>query len=256
MKAHSPRFSGAHWVELLSREAAPVHPARQPVPPNQLIRHRTGRDARPIGKAVRSAPGASRFGGGTFRRTVTGEEDPIRGFLPRHRASFISRPDIETVLAIRRHPFLPPGAFRRNTRPFSRPSPALSPLMNASRSGRQRLRPLAPPLFAGSVHQLKSANPLGFARPFLPSSPSPKPRLRAEEIGGGNPLDPFAEVPEHPARSFLSTTAQTSGIPISAVVLPGPNDRQDSTFPRKVRGRVARAHFPAVPARVRPASGE
>jgi hypothetical protein len=39
-----------------------------------------------------------------------------------------------------------------------------------------------------------------------------------------------------------------------AVVLPGPNDRQDSTFPGGKCGRAADAHFPADPARVRHAS--
>lgn len=46
------------------------------------------------------------------------------------------------------------------------------------------LRPLAPLPFMAEANQHNAPGMLGFARPFIPSSPSPKPRLRAERIGG------------------------------------------------------------------------
>ncbi|OJV03545.1 MAG: hypothetical protein BGO12_10075 [Verrucomicrobia bacterium 61-8] len=57
------------------------------------------------------------------------------------------------------------------------------PLMSVPSSGRQGLRPLAPPFLTGAAHQLTCSECPDSCRPFLPSSLSPKPRLRAERIG-------------------------------------------------------------------------
>ena len=40
------------------------------------------------------------------------------------------------------------------------------------------------PVFGAAVKQRTSSDPLGFARPFIPTSPRPDTRLRAERIGG------------------------------------------------------------------------
>ena len=61
---------------------------------------------------------------------------------------------------------------------------ALVALIGERSGGSLGLRFLAPhPSFA-NPNQSNPSNQLGSARPFVPSSPSPKPRLRAQRIGG------------------------------------------------------------------------
>lgn len=146
------------------------------------------------------------------------------------------------------------GAFTCDRPAFSpKPPPASdgNPLICGVREVWPGLRPLAQAAFTEPANQLTCFDPLRLARPFLPSSLSSKPRLRAERFGGLNLLDLLCGVPGNPFSASLHTPARVSGLSISAVILPGPNDRQDSTFPRKVRRRAAGAHFPAIPPRVR-----
>ena len=165
-------------------------------------------------------------------------------------------------------PFVPSLPFRPDTRrrterfgAFTCDRPAFSPQPHPASEGNPLicgvrevwpgLRPLAQTAFAEPANQHTRFDFLISARPFLPSSLSSKPRLRAERNGGLNPLDLLCGVPENLFPASLHTPARASGLTISAVILPGPNDRQDSTFPRKVRRRAAGAHFPAIPPRVR-----
>ena len=67
--------------------------------------------------------------------------------------------------------------------PFSR-IPLLHALIGVRFCGSLGLRPLAPLPSRANPNQSNSADELGLALPFLPSSPSPKPRLRAERFGG------------------------------------------------------------------------
>ncbi|HEY5769003.1 MAG TPA: zincin-like metallopeptidase domain-containing protein, partial [Terrimicrobium sp.] len=56
--------------------------------------------------------------------------------------------------------------------------------LNRARLHSSRRRVLVAPAFGTAANQRKSPEPLGFARPFAPSSPRPDTRLRAERIGG------------------------------------------------------------------------
>lgn len=273
----------AHWEDPWSQEATRTCSPCLPVPPNQRIRHGEIRPVRPIERAGPFAPLPSQLGGGEGRVSPGRRHHPIPESSHQHtcgwgtlicRSAFgvggfpasafrcgqISSPG-GTTIAVAAHSWRAFGSSQRIGSSTSRktgfspwPSPARVALMTASRSGGQGLRPLAPPLLAGAGHQRSFSDPLGFARPFLPSSPSHSPRLGTQGIGGGIPLDRLGGVLEQPFQNSWKHLARLSGLPISAVVLPGPNDRQDSTFPRKVRRRVADAHFPAVPPRVRRAS--
>ena len=133
-------------------------------------------------------------------------------------------------------------------------TPAMDALIGSRLSGSLGLRPLAPLPLTAASNQRNFTDSLGFARPFLPSSPSPKPRLRAERIGGVTSFDPSNGVPGNKFRDSFNDLARLSGPSTFAVVFPVPDDRQDSTFSRKKCGRAAGAHFPAAPARVRHAS--
>jgi hypothetical protein len=197
------------------------------------------------------------------------------------------------------------------------------PRLDRGRLHPSRRRVLAAPGFGAAANQRKLADPLGFARPFLPSSPRPDTRLRAGGIGDFTvrrpafspaPWQNFA--PNAPdcgqcsgwralrvlAPSAIADAAIRRSLPVSSSFVrpfipsslspktllrarplmrsprkpvpgllepPSPTDRaflpsrsfsgvkrppQDSTFSRKVRWRVADAHVPAVPARVRHAS--
>lgn len=63
-------------------------------------------------------------------------------------------------------------------------TPAMSVLMSGLCSGRQGLRPLAPPFLTEAAHQHNFSDSLGCARPIVPSLPlRPGTRLRAERFG-------------------------------------------------------------------------
>ena len=58
------------------------------------------------------------------------------------------------------------------------------PRLDRARLHPSRRRVLAAPGFGTAANQRNFPDPLGFARPFAPSSPRPDTRLRAERIGG------------------------------------------------------------------------
>lgn len=132
--------------------------------------------------------------------------------------------------------------------------PAMAALIGDRRAGSQGFRPLAPLPFAADPNQRNSTDLLGFARPFLSSSLSSKPRLRAERIGGLTSLDLSTGVLGNGVPGLLGTPPRLVGFCHLGGRFPGPNDRQDSTFSRKKWRRDADAQFPADPARVRHAS--
>ena len=72
-------------------------------------------------------------------------------------------------------------------------------------------------------------------RPFLPSSPSPKPRLRAERIGGVTSFDLSSGVPGNEFRASFKHPARPFGLSHILGHFPLSNDRQDSTFPTEKR---------------------
>ena len=80
------------------------------------------------------------------------------------------------------------------------PNTLAHPRFYCARLHPSRRRVLAAPGFGTVANQRKSPDPLGFARPFAPSSPRPDTRLRAEQIGGFTRAFP-ATSPTHDRRS-------------------------------------------------------
>jgi hypothetical protein len=113
---------------------------------------------------------------------------------------------------------------------------------------------LATPTSGASANQLDFPDPLGFARPFLPSSPRPGTPLRAGGIGGGIRFDLSNGVLGNSFRDSLNHPARQAGISHLSGHFPGSNDRRDSTFSRKKRGRASWRSIPVLPARVGHAS--
>jgi hypothetical protein len=91
-----------------------------------------------------------------------------------------SRPDRPLIQGVRSASVPASIAGFTGDRPASFPlhTPALDALIGDRRAGSLGLRPLAPLPFTAAPNQRKTADPLGFARPFPPSSP-PDTRLRA-----------------------------------------------------------------------------
>jgi len=118
-------------------------------------------------------------------------------------------------------------------------------------SGRRARRLLGPSAFADAASQRSFPELSGSFRPFSPSSLSPKPQLRTQRKGEGIPFDPSIGVFGNPLQDSSIHRPRPVDPCTFAVVLPGPNNRQDSTFPGGKCGRAADAHFPAAPARVR-----
>ncbi len=121
---------------------------------------------------------------------------------------------------------------------------AMGALIGNRLAGVLGLRPLAPLPFMAVPNQHNFSDPLGFARPFHPSSPSQNPRLRAERIGGWTSFDLFFGVLGNVVPGLLRTTARLAGLSYLCGRFPISNDRQDSTFPRESSGRAALAIFP------------
>lgn len=121
----------------------------------------------------------------------------------------------------------------QNSRQWAAPwrSLALAALIGGHRAGSLGLRPLAPLPFTLSSNQRNLSDPLGFARPFLPSSLCQSPQLRAERIGGVTSFDLSCGVPGNEFRDSLEHFARLSGLLTLAVVFPVPDDRQECTFP-------------------------
>ena len=146
------------------------------------------------------------------------------------------------------------GCTRGRPAAFSSRTNAIIALIGHRRAGSPGLRPLAPLPSASAPNQRTFADQPDCARPFLPSSPSPKPRLRAERIGGVTSFDLSSGAPGNEFRDSLEYTARPGGFPYVRAHSPPSNDRQDSTFPTEKR-RAEKTRFFRRPSRVRHASG-
>ena len=243
----------AHWPEPLTAPgAAQACPSCLPSPSNQQTSQGDSRHDRPIERAVRFASVPSQLGGGTrndplslpkcrFRHLDIGTlalrfrpfapARPASAGSPQHalRSGQIGSP-VRTTYAKAAH-FQEASASLHVSRQIgghtsSRPSvlplpiPARGALIFGIREVRPRLRPLAQAAFTDPANQLTCFDFLIFARPFLPSSLSSKPRLRAERNGGLN-HSPKSGIWHHP--TTLGT--DQSGIP------PLPNVIGHSDFP-------------------------
>lgn len=104
------------------------------------------------------------------------------------------------------------------------------------------------------ANQRSFADLLESARPSHSSSRLPLVGLRENGTSDFTYFDPSTGVLGNRFRDSLKHSVRRAGLITFAVVFPGRDDRQDSTFSRKKFWRAAGAHFPAVPARVRHAS--
>lgn len=271
------RYFAAHWSEPLPAPgAAQACPTCLRSPANQLTPQGDSRPHRPIERAARFALVPSQLGGFTSERPAifpfrTLAMDALIGGLPRRfaggstsrPASLRSSPPISaippTYLASPAHSFRPrlpqsPGSGRNDSAPspladlFSfppMPNPAGNPLICGIREVWPRLRPLAQAAFTDPANQLTCFDFLMTARPFLPSSLSSKPRLRAERTGGLTSFDLSSGVLGNEFRASSIHPSRQTGLPIFAVVFPVPDDREHKHFPRgKVRGGPLSLIFP------------
>jgi len=113
-------------------------------------------------------------------------------------------------------------------------------------SGRRARRFLGPSAFADAASQRSIPKLSGSIRPFSPSSLSPKPLLRTQRKGVGIPFDHSIGVFGNPLQDSSIHRPRPVDPCTFAVVLPGPNDRQDSTFPRKSAGGSLTLIFPPL----------
>ena len=113
-------------------------------------------------------------------------------------------------------------------------------------SGRRAQRFLGPSAFADAASQRSIPKLSGSIRPFSPSSLSPKPQLRTQRKGVGIPFDLSIGVFGNPLQDSSIHRPRPVDPCTFAVVLPGPNDRQDSTFPRKSAGWPLTLIFPPL----------
>ena len=146
------------------------------------------------------------------------------------------------------------GCTRGRPAAFSSRTKAIIALIGHRRAGSPGLRPLAPLPSASAPNQRTFSELSECARPFLPSSPSPKPRLRAERIGGVTSIDLSGGVPGNEFRDSLDYPARPIGHSYLPAHFPPSNDRQDSTFPTE-KFRAEKTRFFRRPSRVRHASG-
>ncbi len=272
------RFLAAHWEDpLTAPEAAQACPAGLPSPLNQLIRNGELRTGRPIERAVRFAPVPSQLGGLTFTRpavlllpipacaalmTASGSAGQrLRSLAPPCFAGVCHQRNLPDSLSFAR-PLLSsspsaPLQFRAKAiGSFTFPRPAFSfspdpdtandPLICGVREVWPGLRPLAQAASAEPANQLTCFDILKKGRSFLPSSLSPKPRLRAERNGGQTSLNPSTGVPEYEFRDSSNYQTGLTGHGYLRGHFPRSNDRQDSTFPRESSGRAAAAISPSV----------
>ena len=114
-------------------------------------------------------------------------------------------------------------------------------------SGRRARRFLGPSAIADAANQRSIPKLSGSIRPFSPSSLSPKPQLRTQRKGVGIPFDLSIGVFGNPLQDSSIHRPRPVDPCTFAVVLPGPNDRQDSTFPRKSAGGSLTLIFPPLP---------
>ena len=133
-------------------------------------------------------------------------------------------------------------------RPAFSPAPWQNVASNALNcghcSGRRALRVLGPSAIADAAIQRSLPESSGFVRPFCPSSPSHKPRLRAKRKGGCICFDLSSGVLGNQFRDSLNDPAQQTGLSYLRVRFPGSNDRQECTFPGGSAGGPLSLNFP------------
>lgn len=207
-----------HWLHPLTAPgAAQACPACLPVGANQRTLEGDPRQNRRIEKAVRFAPEPSQIGGcipprpafpgkttmlaSVFLRTCAGASPICRyahgvSGCPAHafRSGQIGAP-VGAMCAhaahFRESIAVLQASLQIGGRTFERPALSLALWQNFApdalicgfHSGRRGLRPLVPPAFAKTANQRSFTDLSGFARRFVASSPSPKPRLRAQRNG-------------------------------------------------------------------------
>ncbi len=120
----------------------------------------------------------------------------------------------------------------------------LDALIGNRRTSSPGLRLLTPLPFAPVPNQRTFPDSQDFSRPFHPSSPSSKLRLRAEGIGGITSLDLSTGVLGNRVPGLLQPSSRLTGLSYLNGHFPRFNDRQDSTFPRESAGWAASAIFP------------
>ncbi len=139
--------------------------------------------------------------------------------------------------SIARHHSCQPGCSRR--------IPAFSAFIEGRLPGSLGLRPLAPLPSKASFNQRTLSNPVDLARPFHPSSPCQRLRLRAERIGGWTSFDFSTGVLGNGFRASYQYFLDQAKFLTLAVVFPVPDDRRDMHFPRgKVRSGPLTLIFP------------
>jgi hypothetical protein len=131
-----------------------------------------------------------------------------------------------------------PSQFGASTvrRPAFPPAPWQNVAPSAFNCGHcSRLRAFrvpGPSAIADAAIQPNFPESSGFVRPFFPSSPSHKPRLRARRKGGDMCFDLSIEVLGNSLRDFSNHPARQTGFSCLRGHFPGSNDRQECTFPR------------------------
>ena len=173
--------------------------------------------------------------------------------LTREGDSRPGRPLKEGVRCAPRHPSIDNSTERQPAASSPR-IPATGALIGGRCSGSPGLRVLAPLPSADAPNQRSSSPTLGLDRPSHFSSRLPSVRLRGNGTGDFIRFDLSNGVLGNHFRDYSQTSVRPAGSSYLRGHFPGRNDRQDCTFSRKKCGRVAGAHVPAVPARVRPAS--
>lgn len=238
-----PRILGAHWPDPWSQEDSQARPPCLPVPPiSSFVPTNTALAAqliRPplvpsflINSAAGPAVRVLFLEALPFRFPLNASAPGIRPFAPARPASAVPVPPsaYACLSGANRltcgNEYRPGRPFAVNLRLLSRiggstfgecpihtmPSPAWYALVNASRSGGQRLRPLAPSLLARAIHQRHLSDLLVWSRPFDPSSLSSKPRLRAERFGGLTHFDLSIGVLGNDVPGLLVSTIRTVGV--------------------------------------------
>jgi hypothetical protein len=129
------------------------------------------------------------------------------------------------------------GCTRGRPAAFPPRTKAITALIGHRRAGSPGLRPLAPLPSASAPNQRTFADQRGCVRPFLPFSPSPKPRLRAERIGGVTSFDLSSGVPGNEFRDSLKYTTRPAGFPTCGVIFLRQMTNRIALFLRKSAGR-------------------
>jgi hypothetical protein len=187
--------------------------------------------------SVAPAPSACAYLSGTNRLTCLVDPHLGRPFAPPlPRPDTRLRADRFGVFTFLRPAFLP----------SHHPVSVGNPLICGIGAGRPELRPLATAAFPDPANQLTGFDSLKVTRPFLPSSLSLSPLLRAEQIGGMIVLDLSCGGPGNQPRVPWEYLPRPTGHSDLQGHFPRSNDRQDSTFPRESAGRVAATIFPPV----------